>query len=139
MAGFDNIKGKGNRFSSTNQPENRGRKPSLYKHIKTLIGTDAEVELSREDFFKLIQFLLEQPADNLKKIAESRNTPIWIIGMIQAIIKDTRDGRTNTINSLFDRLFGKASQPITGKEEGPIELHGSVNIREWVKDRLQRK
>ena len=67
MAGeYEHIKGKGNRFSSTNQPKNPGRKSSLYNHIKKLLGTEAKAELSKEDYFKLIQFLLEQPLDNLK-------------------------------------------------------------------------
>lgn len=40
MPNPENIKGKGNRFSSTNQPKNPGRKPSLYNHIKKLLGSD---------------------------------------------------------------------------------------------------
>lgn len=62
----------GNKFSSTNQPQNRGRKPSLYNHIKKLLGTEAKAELSKEDYFKLIQFLLEQPLDNLKNSPTAR-------------------------------------------------------------------
>ena len=129
----------GNKFSSTNQPQNRGRKPSLYNHIKKLLGTEAKAELSIEDYFKLIQFLLEQPLDNLKKLADSKNTPIWIVGVGRAVVKDANAGRTNTLDSLFDRIFGKASQPLTGKDEGPIEFKGSIPIRDWVKDRLQKK
>lgn len=129
----------GNKFSSTNQPQNRGRKPSLYNHIKKLLGTEAKAELSKEDYFKLIQFLLEQPLDNLKKLADSKNTPIWIVGVVRAVVKDANAGRTNTLDSLFDRLFGKASQPLTGKDEGPIQFKGSISVRDWVKDRLQNK
>lgn len=93
MAGeYEHIKGKGNRFSSTNQPANRGRKPSLYNHIKKLLGTEAKAELSKEDYFKLIQFLLEQPLDNLKKLADSKNTPIWIVGVVRAVVKMPMQG-----------------------------------------------
>lgn len=139
MAGeYEHIKGKGNRFSSTNQPANRGRKPSLYNHIKKLLGTEAKAELSKEDYFKLIQFLLEQPLDNIKKLADSKNTPIWIVGVVRAVVKDANIGRTNTLDSLFDRLFGKASQPLTGKNEGPIEFKGSIPVREWIKDRIRK-
>ena len=39
MAGeYEHIKGKGNRFSSTNQPPNRGRKPKLYTIAKKAYG-----------------------------------------------------------------------------------------------------
>ena len=97
----ENLIGKGNRFSSTNQPKNPGRKPSLYNHIKKLLGTEAK---------------MEQPLDNLKRLADSKSTPIWIVGVVRAIVKDANIGRTNTLDSLFDRLFGKASQPLTGKD-----------------------
>lgn len=118
MAGRKDIceLGKRTRFSSTNPPKNPGRKPSLYNHIKKLLGTEAKAELSKEDYFKLIQFLLEQPLDNLKKLADSKNTPIWIVGVVRSVVKDANAGRTTTLDSLFDRLFGKASQPLTGKD-----------------------
>ena len=118
MAGRKDIceLGKRTRFSSTNPPKNPGRKPSLYN-----------------------QFLLEQPLDNLKKLADSKNTPIWIVGVVRAVVKDANAGRTTTLDSLFDRLFGKASQPLTGKDEGPIEFKGSIPVREWIKARLQKK
>lgn len=32
--------GVGTRFSSTNQPAHPGRKPSLYNHIRKLLGSD---------------------------------------------------------------------------------------------------
>lgn len=136
MPNPENIKGKGNRFSSTNQPANPGRKPSLYNRIKKLIGTDANVELSKEDYYKLIGCLLERPISDLKKIADDSQTPIWIISIIRAVMKDAQEGRLNAIDALFDRLFGKASQPITGKNDGPIELKGSIPIHKWVEDRL---
>lgn len=127
MPNPENIIGKGRRFSNINQPKNPGRKPSLYNHIKKLLGTEAKAELSKEDYFKLIQFLLEQPLDNLKKLADSKNTPIWIVGVVRAVVKDANAGRTTTLDSLFDRLFGKASQPLTGKDGHPIEINTSVD------------
>ena len=65
MAGKDNISdlGKSTRFSRTNQPKRNGRKPSTYALIKKLFGTDAEAELSKEDYYKLIAYLLERPIE----------------------------------------------------------------------------
>ena len=121
MAGeFEHIRGKGNRFSSTNQPANPGRKPSLYNHIKKLLGSEANAELSKEDYYKLMACLLERSLDDLKKLATDKNTPVWIVNIVTAILKDAKAGRMNTLDSLFDRLFGKASQPLTGKDDAPL-------------------
>ena len=113
---YENIKGKGNRFTTENQPAKRGRKPSLYRQIKELLGTDARAELSREDYYRLIGFLLEQPIDTLKRLADHPTTPIWVINVIRAVVKDSRAGRMYTLDSLFDRLFGKATQPLSGED-----------------------
>lgn len=117
MAGrYANIEGKGNRFTSANQPPHRGRKPSLYRQIRELLGTEARAELSREDYYRLISFLLEQPLDTLKRLSDHPTTPIWIINLIRAVVKDSRAGRMYTLDSLLDRLFGKATQPLAGED-----------------------
>lgn len=108
--------GREYRFSSTRQPANPGRKPSLFNHIKRLVGVEATAELSREDYYRLIGCLLERPLEDLKRLATDPKTPVWIVGIVRAIVKDAQAGRMNTIDSLFDRLFGKASQPLTGKD-----------------------
>lgn len=141
MAGKDNISdlGKSTRFSSTNQPQRNGRKPSTYALIKKLFGTEANAELSKEDYYKLIAYLLERPIDDLQKLAKDKSAPIWIVTIIRAIIKDAGKGNMFTIDSLFDRLFGKATQSTNNKSETTVELKGGIPIRQWVMDRLQRK
>lgn len=116
----ENIRGKGNRFSTTNQPANPGRKPSLYNHLRQLLGTEAEAELSREDYYRLIGCLLERPLGDLKTLATDKKTPVWVVSVVRAIVKDAQAGRMNTLDSLLDRLFGKASQPLTGKDQTPL-------------------
>lgn len=122
MAGRKDIAKDGveTRFSSTNQPANPGRKPSLYNHIKKLLRSDVNAELSKEDYYKLMACLLERSLDDLKKLAYDKNTPVWIVNIVTAILKDAKAGRMNTLDLLFDRLFGKASQPLTGKDEAPL-------------------
>lgn len=44
--------GRATRFSSTNQPANRGRKKSLYKRLKELVKKN-DVQLTKEDFCKI--------------------------------------------------------------------------------------
>lgn len=120
MALFEKGNKVGNRFTSDNQPKNSGRKPALYKKLKELTGKKVDYELSREDYYKVIRYLMERTPGELKKILEDAkddangNTPVWVINIISAINSDIRYGRTTTIDSIFDRLFGKASQPIEG-------------------------
>lgn len=117
MALFEKGNKIGNRFTSENQPKNSGRKPALYTQLKKLTGKQVKHELSKEDYYKIIQYLMERTPNELKTIiddAKKQNgtTPVWVINIISAIQNDIRYGRTNTIDSVFDRIFGKATQPI---------------------------
>lgn len=120
MALFEKGNKQGNRFTSDNQPKNNGRKPSLYKQLKTLTGKKVEYELSKEDYYKVIRFLMERTPGELQKILDDAKdkdggtTPIWVLNIISAINSDIRYGRTYTLDTIFDRLFGKSTQPIEG-------------------------
>jgi hypothetical protein len=115
MAQFEKGNTKGNRFSSDNQPAKNGRKPSLYKQLKNLTGKKVDYELSKEDYFKTIRFLMERSKGELNKIMADANkedstTPIWVCNIISAIFSDIRFGRTSTV----EMIFGKSTQPIEG-------------------------
>lgn len=119
MALFEKGNNIGNRFTSENQPKKNGRKPSMYKQLKELTGKKVDYELSKEDYYKTIRFLLERSKGELNKIMADANredstTPIWVCNIISAIFTDIRFGRTSTVEMIFDRIFGKAAQPIEG-------------------------
>ncbi len=117
----------GNRFDSNNQPKNAGRKPSLYKKLKVVTGIKVDHELSKEDYYNVIKYLMERSPNELDALAKdseghaNKDTPIWILNIISAINMDVRYGRTTTIDSLFDRLFGKAIQSIEADISTPTE------------------
>lgn len=135
MASFEKGNKIGNRFTSANQPKNSGRKPSLYKKLKELTGLRVEYELSKEDYFKLIRFVMERTPNEIEKLiknpdgTQNKDIPIWVINIISAINMDIRYGRTSTMDSIFDRVFGKAIQSIEAdistspKMEGMSEEH----------------
>jgi len=133
MAKFEKENTTGNRFSSNNQPPKNGRKQSIYKSLKELTGKKVEYELSKEDYFKMIRFLLEQSKPTLEEIMEDANnnpqsnTPIWVCNIIRAIMMDTKKGITNTVEMLFDRLFGKSMQPVDHTTNGK-DLNTSIQI-----------
>lgn len=132
MALFEKGNKQGNRFTSENQPKNKGRKPSLYKQLKELTGKKVDFELSKEDYYKVIRFLMERTPGELQKILdnakdkENGTTPIWVLNIISAINSDIRYGRTSTIDMIFDRLFGKSTQPIEGDVNANVS--GSLNV-----------
>lgn len=101
LAGFDNIKGKGNRFSSTNQPANRGRKPKLYTIAKKTYG------ISFEEFKEVVNYLVQCPKKELNEIADKEDTPIWMLNVCRALYKDTGKGVINTLRELIALMWGK--------------------------------
>lgn len=129
----------GNRFSSENQPPNRGRKPSLYKRLKQMTGTTVGYELSREDFEGIIRWALEQtPASvaGLLRTADGKqnsNTPLWLINVLSAINSDIREGKLNAFEVLMDRAFGKA----TTKIEGNVVMDVNADLKDMSEDELK--
>jgi hypothetical protein len=129
--------GKATRFSATNQPKRNGRKSSLYTQLKEMAKLEGNIDLSREDFSKMTMLMLSKPLSELQTLAKSEDTPIWIVNIVRAIIKDASDGRISTLDSLLDRLFGKATQPMV--QDVSVEMQGSIPVSEWVRDRLKKK
>lgn len=113
----------GNRFSSTNQPKKNGRKPSLYKQLKKMTGKTVGYEMEKEDYYNVIRFLMEQNSETLEKLVTvvdpvtgkktlNPKTPIWVVNIVSAINTDAKFGRTNTVEMLFDRVFGKSVENV---------------------------
>lgn len=121
MAKFEKGNKIGNRFTSSNQPKKRGRKPSVYKQVAAILGEKFKIELSKEDFFKIQQWLLEMPMMKLKDIIKDPETPSFIAVHIAAIMSDAKNGKTDSVERIYDRLFGRASQP--------IDLEGDINVK----------
>ena len=133
----NNFKGAGTRFSSTYQPENRGRKKSLFRQLVEGWGDDPNTpKPSREDIQKMMLFLMERTAKEIKEIGEDENTPIWVKSIIVAIVEDMKNGRVTTINTLFDRVFGKPSQ--TAEIDAKLNFRGSIPIRKWIEKNIEK-
>lgn len=133
MALFEKGNKKGNRFTSENQPKKRGRgNLSMLKYIQTTTGKKVNPQSSKEEILKVIQHLYESSTAELEPLLKDPNdrtkpnkdTPIWVLNIISAINSDIRYGRTSTVEMLFDRVFGKATQNI----EGEINANVSNNM-----------
>lgn len=137
MPNAKNVIGKGRKFSSTNQPPNRGRKPSLFRSMVEKWDNDGTPKPSKEDYNKMIGYLMERTSEELTIIASDPGTPIWVSTIIKAMQEDKNVGRITTITALFDRVFGKPSQ--SAEVDAKLSLKGSIPIRAWVEDRLKAK
>ena len=133
MALFEKGNKKGNRFTSENQPKKRGRgNLSVLKYIQTTTGKKVNPQSSKEEILKVIQHLYESSTAELEPLLKdpenpskpNKDTPIWVLNIIAAINSDIRYGRTSTVEMLFDRVFGKATQNI----EGEINANVSNNM-----------
>ena len=102
MAGeYEHIRGKGNRFTSDNQPPNRGRKPKLYTIAKKSYG------ITLDEFRDVVNYLWQLPKGEVKAIAEREDTPIWMANVCRALYKDTARGTMNALRELIHLMFGK--------------------------------
>lgn len=117
MAGYDNIRGKGNRFSSTNQPKNRGRKPRLYTIAKKVY------RISYEEWCDVAMYLMQCTKKEVESIANDENTPIWVVNLCRSLHKDTGKGITTTLQDIMTRMWGRPGQNIDVTTRGE-----SINI-----------
>lgn len=124
MDRYDNIRGKGNRFTSTNQPPNRGRKPKLYNMTKKMY------KISLDDWNDMTMYLMQCPKDEIKRLATDPATPIWVANICRALYKDTDKGITTTLQEITTRMWGRPGQSvdITSKGEGISREPISIEI-----------
>ena len=132
MAGeYEHIKGKGNRFSSTNQPENRGRKPKLYTIAKKAYN------VSREEWNEVKMYLLQCTPQEIDKIIGKEDTPMWVLILARGLKRNAAKGMTAVLDGMEDRLFGRA--PVASNEDAdiPTDIEHGINIDSWIKDKLK--
>lgn len=139
----------GKKFTSDNQPQNRGRKPSLYKKLRTITGKTVKHEMSKEDYYDILKYLMEQTPAQLRLMAGmikndgekgsmfDAEIPVWLMNMITAILGDIRYGRTTTLDSIMDRMFGKASQTVEAVI-GNVDARTSNLTDEEIQDEIKR-
>lgn len=127
MAGeYEHIKGKGNRFSSTNQPQNRGRKPKLYTIAKKAYN------VSREEWNEVKLYLLQCTPSEIDEIIDKKDTPMWVLILARGLKRNAAKGVTDVLNDMEDRLFGRA--PVAPEEKDDQPVNGSVDIEKWIEE-----
>lgn len=93
--------GRKTRFTSENQPENRGRKPKLYTIAKKAYG------LSYEEYKEMRMYLMQLSKAELEKLSKDKDTPMWIVILCRSYIKGAAMGDTKTLEETKTDLWGK--------------------------------
>lgn len=107
------------RFSSTNQPARRGRLPSkLKKFVKDNSVSKSDVDA----IFSNIIFgsTLEELQDMVKP-GNKEKLPVIVALLISAFIADIKNGTLHEVNTVLDRIYGKATQQMeVGEKKSDI-------------------
>lgn len=99
---------EGKRFTAENQPARNGRKPSIYKQFSKSVAKKGG-ELGKTEFLEILYFLVERTPAELKRIKESKKSPVWIVNFVTALLADVRYGRITTLSYILDHRFGAAT------------------------------
>ena len=101
--GNPNIRneGKEHRFTSENQPKNKGNKPRLYSIAKNVY------KCSYEDYKEGVMYLMQCTLTELKAVIEKEDTPIWMRNIARALLKDSSTGDCKATEEIVSRLWGR--------------------------------
>lgn len=131
-----NIGKYGNKFSSTNQPKNPGRKKSQLKDfVKTC-------NVSSSDVIKVFQHLIfGSTVEELKELVKPSNQgkqPVIVILLVKAFLEDMKNGTLREANTVLDRVLGKPVQQLT-IENAVSEIPEDPEERRKLTEDLQKE
>jgi hypothetical protein len=89
--------------------QNVGRKPN---RLKQFIG---EHEISKADVVACINYVLDLSKNDLEKVFKSPDTPMLLVGLIAAAIRDAKNGNMANLLKMMELQHGKAEQSISFK------------------------
>ena len=113
------AQGAATRFSATNQPAKRGRLPSkLKKFVKdnSVSKSDVDAIFSNIIFGSTLEELQEMVEPGNKE-----KLPVIVALLISAFIADIKNGTLHEVNTVLDRIYGKATQQVEiGEQKSDI-------------------
>lgn len=116
------MAGEETRFSSTNQPANRGRKKSILTVLSELTGESFKKELSREQKMDIVEVMVEKSSEELSEIYNNKANPIFIRMIANAIKTSMENGDVKILETIWDRVYGRPSQYIDGNLKGNMDF-----------------
>jgi hypothetical protein len=126
-----------NVFSSTNQPQNRGRKPSkLKKWVK-------EYNVGATDYRAIFNNIIAcKTVEELQEMIKKGNVeklPVIVVACAAAVVDDIQHGRLTWTNTVLDRVMGKPMQQIeigTNRDDMPNDPDERRMLAENIRNEL---
>ena len=106
----------GTTFSSTNQPEGRGPKPS---RIRAFIQ---ENDLGTSDIAAAIRYMAELTEKEMIELGENQEAPFLLRSFAAALMSDAKKGILNSADLLLNRALGKPKESLEVSGEVSYEI-----------------
>ena len=127
----------GKKFSSTYQPKGKGRPRAAWKTFVKEMSLKG-YNMHKSDYFNILNALLGISKNELQALAAREDLPVSIFTFIKAMKQDIDEGKIGTVDSLIDRIYGKASQSdkleVTGKDGTALIPKIEVEIIDKTED-----
>lgn len=124
--------GKKTRFTSENQPLNRGRKPKLYTIAKKAYN------ISYDEWKEVVVYVMQCTKKEVEDIIEKDDTPMWVINICRALYKDSGKGSIATLKELTEKLWGKPMQETKPEDADiPTNIDHGISIDSWIKKQVK--
>lgn len=96
--------GKGTQFSSTNQPENRGRKISIKNQLKELLGKEGEMKIPKKQVIRV--------NDDGSVVISMPKQQMLAMKLMQWALSGKGNDSTKAIQMIMEQMDGKPRQSI---------------------------
>lgn len=129
MANNKNLKNIGKKFSKDYQPKNKGMKKSIInKLLEEYQIANQGKTISKDDRYKLILNLLDKNEMDLLAIKNNKTMPVFLVCVAGAILSDMTKGQVSTIETVWNRLFGKPTEEVqvSNKDGKPFVTHVEI-------------
>jgi hypothetical protein len=114
----------------------------INKFIKQIIGRSKVIPdqgMTKYEIDSIEQKMLSVTLSEAQVLAKADDSPLYMKNLAMAIMLDMKNGKTDTIDKLRERQYGKTAQriEITGKDGQPIQTQKQLSQTE-AKDFIKK-
>ncbi len=143
---LDNIKNhkfpkgvSGNPSGLSKKVRERNR---INNFVKKIIGRSKVIQdqdMTKNEIDSIEQKMLAVSLSEAQLLAKADNSPLYMKNLAMAIIIDMKNGKTDTVDKLRERQYGKTVQrlEVTGKDGQPINMQKTMTQTE-AKDYIKK-
>ena len=102
-------------------------RPEMAK-LLTSLNINLSVQLTKQDTANLLACLLTCNSSQLQALMSNKRVPVVIKTVIRRLIEDEKFGNTETIEKLWDRIFGKGPMQLDLPEQQQLQTGIIPNV-----------